>query len=73
VIPGVLRGDGTVGPPLDHWPQRSFIAGVRPNTPAELQRWILHPQSVKPGVAMPDLAMPDSDAADIVAFLFTRQ
>ena len=55
-----------------HWAQRSFIAGVLPNTPEQLQRWIRHPQLVKPGVAMPELAIADSDAADIAAFLFTR-
>ena len=73
VIPGVHRADGTVGPSLEHWSQRTFVAGLLPNTPEQLKRWILHPQSVKPGVTMPELAMPDSDAADIVAFLFTRQ
>jgi cytochrome c1 len=72
VIPGVQGATGTIGPPLDHWPERSYVAGVLPNTPESLERWLLHPQLVKPGVAMPDLSIADSDAADIAAFLFTR-
>jgi cytochrome c len=72
-IPGVANADGTVGPPLAHWAQHSFIAGIEPNTAEQLQRWILHPQAVKPGVAMPELALTNSDAADIAAFLFSRR
>jgi NAD(P)-dependent dehydrogenase (short-subunit alcohol dehydrogenase family)/cytochrome c2 len=72
-ISGVRDANGTIGPSLAHWSERSYIAGVLPNTPEQLQRWIRHPQAVKPGVVMPELALADSDAADIAAFLFTRQ
>ena len=72
-IPGVADADGTIGPPLAHWARHSFIAGVEPNTASQLQHWILHPQAVKPGVAMPELALTNSDAADIAAFLFSRR
>lgn len=72
VIQGVESANGTIGPPLDHWSERQYIAGVLPNTPAQLERWILKPQAVKPGIAMPDLALSDSDASDIVAYLFSR-
>jgi cytochrome c1 len=72
-IPGVHNANGLVGPPLAHWSERTFIAGLLPNTPEQLERWIARPQSVKPGDAMPNLALPDSDAADLAAFLFTRE
>lgn len=72
-IPGVTDADGTVGPPLAHWAEHSLIAGIEPNTVKQLQRWILHPQAVKPGVAMPELALTGSDAADIAAFLLSRR
>lgn len=71
-IPGVNGAEGSIGPPLEHWSQRQYIAGVLPNTPAQLQRWILEPQLVKPGIAMPNLALSDSDAADIAAYLLSR-
>lgn len=72
VIPGVNAADGLIGPPLTHWSQRQYIAGVLPNTPAQLQRWIRQPQLVKPGIAMPNIALSDSDAADIAAYLLSR-
>lgn len=71
-IGGVPDANGMIGPPLIRMAQRSFIAGVLPNTPEQLQRWIRHPQLVKPGNAMPELALTDSDAADLAAFLLTR-
>jgi len=72
VIPGVNAADGLIGPPLTYWSQRQYIAGVLPNTPAQLQRWIRQPQLVKPGIAMPNIALSDSDAADIAAYLLSR-
>src|SRR5690625_7035706 len=35
-IPGIHGADGLVGPPLDHWAKRSFIAGRLPDTPENL-------------------------------------
>lgn len=45
---------GVVGPDLTHLATRDTIAsGVLRNTRGNLARWILDPQDVKPGVAMP--------------------
>ena len=71
VVPGVESANGTVGPPLTHWARRSYIAGVLPNLPDQLERWIRTPQSVKPGDAMPNLVLSDRDAADIGAYLYS--
>jgi cytochrome c1 len=51
--------------------QRTIIAGLLPNTPPNMIRWLQAPQSVVPGNAMPNLALSDRDAADIAAFLYT--
>jgi cytochrome c1 len=70
-VPGVRKALGNVGPPLTRIGDRTFIAGMLPNTPANLIRWIRFPQSVVPGNAMPDMNLSDSDARDIAAFLYT--
>lgn len=44
-IPG-LPSAGRVGPPLEGFAARPFIAGVLTNTPAHLIRWIEHPREV---------------------------
>ena len=73
VIPGVREADGTVGPPLTDWAARGFIAGRLPNTGPNLIRWIMDPQAVEPGTAMPDLGVSEDVARDIAAYLFTLE
>jgi cytochrome c2 len=72
VIGGVPDANGAVGPPLTGIAQRSYIAGMLPNTPQNLALWIRSPQSVKPGNAMPDLGLSAREAQDIAAFLMSR-
>ena len=69
VIPGIKGADGLVGPPLERWSRRSFIAGAVPNTPDQLVRWIQAPQAVEPGTAMPDLGVTERESRDIAAYL----
>ncbi len=71
MVPGVDGARGLVGPPLIAWARRTYIAGKLPNTPAYLMRWIMTPQAVEPGNAMPDLGVSQRDAADISAYLYT--
>jgi len=52
---------GNVGPALDG-------VGLR-MTRAELDRWLADPQAVKPGTAMPNLALPDSTRNELVTWL----
>jgi cytochrome c2 len=69
VIPGVPGAVGKVGPSLASLSQRSYIAGVLPNTPANLEQWVMHPQTFQPGVAMPEMDVSPEDARRIAAFL----
>lgn len=70
-IPGVPGAWNYVGPSLDQMGERPYIAGVLPNTPANMERWLRNPPAVKPGTAMPDLGVSEQDARDIAAFLRT--
>jgi cytochrome c len=72
-VPGVRDADGLVGPPLDHFGRRAYIAGELTNNGANLQRWIRDPQSVEPGTAMPNLGVSEIDARDIAAYLLTLE
>jgi cytochrome c1 len=71
MIPGVQGAVGLVGPPLTAWSRRTVIAGELPNTPQNLVRWIMRPQSIEPGTAMPNLGVGDADARAIAAYLAT--
>lgn len=70
-IPGVLGAQGRVGPPLTEMSRRTIIAGVLPNTPANMIRWLRNPQAFAPGGAMPNMQLSDHDARDITAYLQT--
>lgn len=69
IIPGVPGAVGKVGPSLASLGQRSYLAGTVPNTPSDLQRWIMHPQQIHPGAAMPEMGVTPQDAQQIAAFL----
>lgn len=74
-IPGAAHGEGptaVMGPSLAGWATHTTIAGVLENNPDQLRLWLRAPQAIKPGDAMPDLNVSDSDARDISAYLFTR-
>ncbi len=70
-IPGVAEAKGTVGPPLQAFAERSYIAGSLENTPENLAHWIRTPQQIEPGTAMPDLGVTREQAVDIAAYLYT--
>ena len=70
-IPGIPGAHSYVGPPLTAWSKRHFIAGNLENTPENLITWIMHPQSIEPGSAMPDMNISEQEARDISAYLFT--
>lgn len=71
VIPGVSAADGQVGPPLNDWASRSYIAGAVWNTPQNLMRFIMDPAAVEPGTSMPDLDVREDQARHMTAYLFT--
>ena len=70
-IPGVRGASALVGSNLDQVASRMYIAGVLPNTPDNMIRWLQHPRAVDPLTAMPDLGVTDADARDIAGYLYT--
>ncbi len=72
-IPGVVGPNAPVGPPLEHMASRAFIAGILPNTPENMIRWLRNPQEVSPITAMPDLGVTEQHARDMTAFLATLE
>ena len=73
VVPGIRAQAAYVGPPLDHWGLRSYIAGALPNNEENLVRWITDPQEVEPGTAMPDLGVSRQEATDMAAYLLSLE
>lgn len=70
-IPGVPGATALVGPNLQQVASRMYLAGVLPNTPDNMVRWIQHPRDVDPLTAMPNLGVNDADARDIASYLYT--
>jgi cytochrome c2 len=71
VIPSVPGATGKVGPRLDRFQERVYIAGVIPNSGQNLAYWIQNPREVAPESAMPDLGVGERDARDMAAFLYS--
>ena len=72
-IPEVPVARGTVGPPLEAFGRRSYIAGQVPNGPDTLARWIVAPQAVVPGTVMPAMGVAPEDARDMAAYLLALE
>ena len=70
-ISGVAGANGLVGPPLTGIAERAYIAGVLPNAPENMVRWIENPKAVDSLTAMPVLGVSPADARDIAAYLYT--
>jgi len=70
-VAGVTGANGLVGPPLSGIAERAYIAGVLPNAPDNLVRWIENPKAVDSLTAMPVVGVTPADARDIAAYLYT--
>jgi len=70
-IPADGPATDVAGPALNGIATRSFVAGVLPNDPTSLERWIQHPQDVLPGNGMPEQGVRPHEARDIAAYLYT--
>lgn len=68
-IPGIPNARGEVGPPLNRMARRTFIAGMLPNTYEDMILWLMDPQKIVPGNAMPNMGINKQQAADITAYL----
>jgi cytochrome c oxidase subunit II len=63
---------GTMAPDLTHLMSRETLAaGTLPNTPGDLAGWIANPQSIKPGVNMPNLYLSGPELNAITSYLET--
>jgi cytochrome c oxidase subunit 2 len=72
-IEGTLA-QARMAPDLTHLASRATIAaGTLPNSRGNLGGWILDPQGVKPGVAMPPTALGASDLHALLAYLESLQ
>jgi cytochrome c2 len=70
-IPGIPGAEGAVGPPLTDFALRGYIAGVVPNWPGYLVRWVMDPPAIAPQTAMPNVGVDEQEARDIAAYLYT--
>lgn len=71
LIPGVANSRGHVGPPLTKFGLRHYIAGAALNNPTNLTRWLVAPESVEPGTAMPSVGATPEEAAHMAAYLLS--
>lgn len=71
LIPGVLRATGTVGPSLEWFAERAYIAGEMPNHATALVDFLVNPAETMPQTVMPDTGLSADDAAHVAAFLYT--
>jgi cytochrome c2 len=72
-IPGISRANGLVGPQLSSISRRVYIAGMLPNSPDNLVRWIVNPREVNPKTAMPVTGISKDEARDVAAYLYSLQ
>lgn len=70
MIAGVPGARGRVGPPLDTVARREYLAGLLPNSPENMMRWIVDPQGISPRTVMPSMGIDESEARDITAYLY---
>ncbi|MGH9409475.1 MAG: c-type cytochrome [Vicinamibacterales bacterium] len=70
-IPGIEGANAVVGPPLSGIAVRKTLGGHLENTPANMVKWIQHPQQIDPKNVMPELGVTEQDAKDITAYLYT--
>jgi cytochrome c2 len=72
-IPGIRSANGVVGPPLEQFGRRVYVAGMLRNSPENLAAWLRNPQAIIPGNAMPDMGMSEADARAIADYLLTLE
>jgi cytochrome c2 len=84
VIPGIPNANGNLGPDLSAHANipvvsaRNTIASypngsVPNNSPDDLAAWLVNPNALKPGTAMPNLGMNQDDAEAAAAYLYAIQ
>lgn len=69
---GVPGAKGDVGPSLDRFRVRAYIAGVLPNRPDNLLRWLMDPPAVSSDTAMPNQNLSLEQARALAAWLYAK-
>jgi cytochrome c oxidase subunit 2 len=63
---------GGYAPDLTHLMSRQTLAaGMVPNTPENVHRWVADPQTIKPGCLMPAFGLGEQDRDELVRYLLT--
>lgn len=70
-VPGIRGAKGAVGPPLDGFGRRGYVAGRIPNVPDGLVRWLVDPKAIDPETVMPRVGLDDAQARHVAAYLYT--
>lgn len=73
IIGGMVGSKTHIGPSLENWRERRFIAGILPNTHDNLVRWIVAPQQLSPHTMMPDLEVIEPHAQQMAHYLMTEE
>jgi cytochrome c len=71
-IAGIPGGDGQVGGPLKDVRQRVYVGGVVINSPDNMIKWIVSPQTFSPRSAMPATGISEAEARDVAAYLYSH-
>lgn len=71
IIDGMVGPLTHIGPSLENWRERGYIAGILPNTHENLVRWIVDPQVVSPHTLMPDLDVIEPHARHMARYLMS--
>ena len=72
-IPGIPAARGRVGPDLEDFRRRPYLAGSLANTPESLVRWLLNPPAHAPETAMPAVGLDERQARDAAAYLYALE
>jgi cytochrome c1 len=70
-IPGIDGANGIVGPSLEGVGQRQLLAGVLPNRPGIMTRWVRDAPSLLPETGMPEMPLSEQQSRDVAAYLYT--
>ncbi|WP_411881660.1 c-type cytochrome [Polaromonas sp. YR568] len=68
-IPGVAAARGRLGPSLQAFGKRSYIAGRVPNSADALAQWLVAPASLVPDTTMPSMGVSQEEARHMAAYL----
>jgi len=71
IVPGIPGAVGRAGPSLAGMGSRIYIAGMLPNTPPNMIRWLENPQAINGKTVMPNMGVTEKDAAAIARYLYT--